>query len=97
MSTTIFYPDIFNDVYGPIIRVHIILDKNGSFAGTFGHMNEDLGMLAGAYGLLPDDERLFDIKRNFLYSKRRTNKEIPRTYPTSGRILHIKEVMNLST
>ncbi|MCR5628899.1 L-serine ammonia-lyase, iron-sulfur-dependent, subunit alpha [Eubacterium sp.] len=89
MSTTIFYPDIFNDVYGPIMqpgssshtagpcrigycaysllgekpsRVHIILDKNGSFAGTFGHMNEDLGMLAGAYGLLPDDERLFDIK-----------------------------------
>lgn len=26
-------------------------------------MNEDLGMLAGAYGLLPDDERMFDIKQ----------------------------------
>ena len=89
MSTSFFYPDIFNDVYGPIMqpgssshtagpcrigycvysllgekpsRVQIVLDKNGSFAGTFGHMNEDLGMLAGAYGLLPDDERIFDIK-----------------------------------
>lgn len=46
----------------PLQRIHIVLDKNGSFAGTFGHMNEDLGMLAGAHGLLPDDERLFDIK-----------------------------------
>lgn len=89
MHTADFYPDIFNDVYGPIMQpgssshtagpcrigfaaysllgekpshIKVILDKNGSFAGTFGHMNEDLGMLAGAYGLLPDDERLFDIK-----------------------------------
>lgn len=44
-------------------RIRIILDPDGSFAGTFGHMNEDLGMLAGAYGLLPDDERIFDIKQ----------------------------------
>lgn len=25
-------------------------------------MNEDFGMLAGAYGLLPDEVRIFDIK-----------------------------------
>ena len=89
MSKTDFYPDIFNDVFGPIMqpgssshtagpcrigyeayavlgekpkKILVILDKNGSFAGTFGHMNEDLGMLAGAYGLLPDDVRQFSIK-----------------------------------
>lgn len=43
-------------------KIIIELDKNGSFAGTFGLMREDLGMLSGAYGLYPDDERLFDIK-----------------------------------
>ena len=43
-------------------RIEIRLDRNGSFAGTFGLMNEDLGMLAGAYGMLPDDERIFDIR-----------------------------------
>lgn len=86
---TEYYPEFFNDVFGPIMQPgssshtagpcrlgylahglikhplrHILieLDKNGSFAGTFGHMNEDSGMLAGAYGLLPDDERIFDIK-----------------------------------
>lgn len=85
-----YYPEFFNDVFGPIMQPgssshtagpcrigylahqllqnplkHILieLDKNGSFAGTFGHMNEDLGMLAGAYGLLPDDERMFDIRK----------------------------------
>ncbi|MCM1544485.1 MAG: L-serine ammonia-lyase, iron-sulfur-dependent, subunit alpha, partial [Ruminococcus sp.] len=42
--------------------IKVELDKNGSFAGTFGHMNEDLGMLSGAYGFLPDDERMFEIK-----------------------------------
>lgn len=47
----------------PLKHILIELDRNGSFAGTFGHMNEDLGMLAGAYGLLPDDERMFDIRR----------------------------------
>ena len=40
--------------------IHILLDANGSFAGTFGIMAEDRGMIAGALGLLPDDERLFD-------------------------------------
>lgn len=44
-------------------NIHIVLDEKGSFTGTFGLMNEDLGMLAGAYGLLPDDERLFKIKK----------------------------------
>lgn len=87
---TPYYPEFFNDVFGPIMQpgssshtagpcrlgnlahqllqnplkhIRIELDRNGSFAGTFGHMNEDLGMLAGAYGLPPDDERIFDIRR----------------------------------
>jgi L-serine dehydratase len=82
-------PDIFEDVFGPVMqpgssshtagpckignearklvkgklkKIQIQLDANGSFAGTFGHMNEDIGMLAGAYGLKCDDERLFEIK-----------------------------------
>ena len=50
-------------VKGKLKKILIQLDANGSFAGTFGHMNEDIGMLAGAYGLLPDDERMFDIKK----------------------------------
>ena len=40
--------------------INVLLDANGSFAGTFGIMAEDRGMIAGALGLLPDDERLFD-------------------------------------
>ncbi|MCH5197322.1 MAG: L-serine ammonia-lyase, iron-sulfur-dependent, subunit alpha [Oscillospiraceae bacterium] len=47
-------------------EIVIELDKNGSFAGTFGLMREDLGMLSGAYGLSPDDERMFDIKEILL-------------------------------
>ena len=47
----------------PPADIRIELDKNGSYAGTFGLMNEDLGMLSGAYGLLPDDERMFDIRQ----------------------------------
>jgi len=39
--------------------IHVLLDRQGSFAGTFGVMAEDSAMLAGAMGLLPDDERLF--------------------------------------
>ncbi len=84
-----YYPDLFNDVYGPVMqagssshtaapcrigymarsmlgedvaRIDIFMDKEGSFAGTFGMMREDLGMLSGAYGLLPDDVRIFSIK-----------------------------------
>lgn len=50
-------------VKGKLKKISVHLDKNGSFAGTFGLMSEDLGMLSGAYGLLPDDERMFDIKK----------------------------------
>lgn len=39
------------------------MDTGGSFAGTFGIMNEDNAMLAGAMGMLPDDPRLFDAAR----------------------------------
>ncbi len=35
--------------------VEFVLDKDGSFAGTFGHMNEDGGMLGGVLGMLPDN------------------------------------------
>ena len=45
------------------VHARIILDQNGSFAGTFGVMAEDRGMLAGLLGMLPDDERLFDTPR----------------------------------
>jgi L-serine dehydratase len=44
-------------------RARIVLDPHGSFAGTFGVMAEDRGMLAGVLGMLPDDERLFDAPR----------------------------------
>lgn len=84
-----YYPDFFNDVFGPVMQpgssshtagpcrigflagklvkgklksITVELDKDGSFAGTFGHMSEDLGMLSGAFGFLPDDERMFEIK-----------------------------------
>jgi L-serine dehydratase len=40
--------------------IHVLLDANGSFAGTFGIMAEDRGMIAGALGIQPDDERLFN-------------------------------------
>ena len=46
----------------PLRWIRIELDRNGSFAGTFGLMREDMGMLAGAYGLPPEDARLFDIR-----------------------------------
>jgi L-serine dehydratase len=44
-------------------HARIVLDKDGSFAGTFGVMAEDRGMLAGVLGMLPDDERLFESPR----------------------------------
>ena len=80
------YPELFNDVFGPVMqpgssshmagpcrlgylagsllgepvsRVRIELDKDGSFAGTFGIMAEDRAMVAGVLGMLPDDDRLF--------------------------------------
>lgn len=80
------HPDLFNDVFGPImqpgssshtagpcrlgrlaadllgeppVRIDVVLDERGSFAGTFGVMAEDRAMVAGALGMAPDDERLF--------------------------------------
>jgi L-serine dehydratase len=44
----------------PPADVRVLLDQNGSFAGTFGLMYEDQAMLAGALGCLPDDPRLFE-------------------------------------
>ena len=41
-------------------KVTVLLDKEGSFAGTFGSMREHLGMLGGTLGISIDDERLFD-------------------------------------
>ncbi len=35
-----------------------VMDKDGSFAGTFGIMNEDKAMLAGVMGFGPEDERI---------------------------------------
>lgn len=46
----------------PVREITVQIDPVGSFSGTFGLMNEDLGMLAGAYGLLPDDENIFRIR-----------------------------------
>jgi L-serine dehydratase len=43
----------------PVARMRVELDKDGSFAGTFGVMAEDRAMVAGVLGLLPDDQRLF--------------------------------------
>ena len=43
----------------PVARMRIELDKDGSFAGTFGIMAEDRAMVAGVLGYLPDDARLF--------------------------------------
>ena len=43
-------------------EIQVFLDRNGSFAGTFGVMSEDSGMIAGALGMLPDDPRLFDSR-----------------------------------
>ncbi len=44
----------------PLRSVRVILDTDGSFAGTFGIMSEDRAMVAGAMGWLPDDARIFD-------------------------------------
>lgn len=44
-------------------KIHILLDKHSSFAGTFGLMAEDSAMLAGALGMLPDDARLFQAHK----------------------------------
>lgn len=43
------------------VEASFIMDSQGSFAGTFGSMNEDKGMLAGVLGIGPEDERLYDV------------------------------------
>ena len=43
----------------PPARIRILLDKRGSFAGTFGLMAEDRALVGGILGFLTDDERLF--------------------------------------
>ncbi len=45
------------------VRAEFALDPAGSYAGAFGIMNEDLGMLGGVLGLGPEDPRLFDAKK----------------------------------
>ena len=42
--------------------IDIKIDKSGSFGEGLGQMNEDIGMLNGAYGKLPDAENFFEIK-----------------------------------
>jgi L-serine dehydratase len=46
-----------------LAEVEFIMDPQGSFAGTFGLMSEDVGMLGGALGMLPHDPRLFEARR----------------------------------
>jgi len=49
-----------HDLLGePPVAIHVEMDEDGSFAGTFGTMAEDRAMVAGALGMLPDDVRLF--------------------------------------
>ncbi len=84
-----YYPDFFNDVFGPVMQpgssshmagpcrlgrlaldllgeapagVEFVMDPQGSFAGTFGIMNEDRGMLAGVLGLGPEDVRIYSAQ-----------------------------------
>lgn len=40
------------------------MDSRGSFSGTFGQMNEDLGMLNGAMGRMPDHK---DFSRSRMF------------------------------
>jgi len=43
----------------PPSRIRILLDRRGSFAGTFGIMAEDRAMVGGVLGFETDDARLF--------------------------------------
>lgn len=45
-----------------VAEILVEMDRDSSFTGTFGQMNEDLGMLNGAMGHLPDDADFFSIK-----------------------------------
>jgi hypothetical protein len=44
------------------VRIRMLLDREGSFSGTFGLMAKDSAMVAGAMGILPDDVRLFQAQ-----------------------------------
>ncbi|MDF2510189.1 MAG: hypothetical protein K0S04_55 [Herbinix sp.] len=49
------------------VEARFIMDTEGSFAGTFGIMKEDKGMLSGVLGFGPEDERInqvFNIAQN---------------------------------
>lgn len=45
------------------VRAEFVLDPEGTYAGIFGHMNEDLGLIGGVLGLRPDDRRLFEARK----------------------------------
>ncbi len=52
-----------NSILGEdVAEILVELDNDGSFKGTFGTMNEDLGMLNGAMGHLPDYKGFFGVK-----------------------------------
>jgi len=44
------------------VRAEFIMDLSGSFAGTFGLMNEDLALVAGILGFDPADDNFFEAK-----------------------------------
>ena len=45
-----------------VAEIVVEMDNDGSFKGTFGTMNEDLGMLNGALGHMPDYADFFTVK-----------------------------------
>ncbi|MBQ3063077.1 MAG: L-serine ammonia-lyase, iron-sulfur-dependent, subunit alpha [Clostridia bacterium] len=45
-----------------VAEIVVEMDNDGSFKGTFGTMNEDLGMLNGALGRMPDHSDFFKVK-----------------------------------
>lgn len=52
-----------NSILGEeVAEILVELDNDGSFKGTFGTMNEDLGMLNGAMGHMPDYNGFFNVK-----------------------------------
>ncbi|MBE5972613.1 MAG: hypothetical protein E7246_08875 [Lachnoclostridium sp.] len=52
-----------NSILGEeVAEILVELDNDGSFKGTFGTMNEDLGMLNGAMGHLPNYKGFFGVK-----------------------------------
>ena len=45
------------------VKVRVLMDTGSTFAQNFGHYKQDVGLLAGAIGILPGDIRLFDSKK----------------------------------